>query len=533
MQTISMMYQLILGDFRERTRRYSFLVTLLGTLFFGYLVITGKWVINLGEYRGVYNSAWVGSLMGSASAIMLAFFGFYLVKNTIGRDRSTGVGQILAATRLRSVAYVISKFISNIVVLTFMMVLLAAAAVVMQLLSRVEEGIDLWALVAPFLFVCLPVLVIVAAAAVLFESVRWLRGTFGNILYIFVAEFAFLNSLLLHIPLLDFGGFGLFIPSMEAAALAAYPDATLGLEMGFIGLVEGAASGTMTLFRWEGIDWSFAMVPLRLLWVGCAVGLVGVATLNFDRFDPAQTRTTKPSKRRKRAKKAVPAGEETLSEPAAAKSWSEIAPVEFRFNILRMLAAELRLMLKGCHWLWYLVALGLIAVQAAVPYEYALKYALPAAWIWPLALWSGMGSREARFNTSQLMFSSAFPVSRQFPAVWLSGLIVAGLACSGILFRTFLGGEIQHARALLIGILFVPTFALALGTISGTRKFFEVTYLLIWYVGPVHGLPALDFLGTTDAAVRGSIPFTYTIVSLVLGIIAVLWRRRQVRVGSN
>jgi hypothetical protein len=533
MQTIRMMYQLILGDFCERTRRYSFLVTLLGTLFFGYLVITGKWVIRLGEYRGVYNSDWVGSLMGSASAMMLAFFGFYLVKNTLSRDRSTGVGQILAATQLRSLAYVISKFISNLAVLTLMMVVLTAAAVVMQLLSRVEDGFDLWALVAPFLFVCLPVLVLVAATAVLFESVRWLRGTLGNILYILIVEFAFLNNMLFHNRLLDFGGFGLFIPSMEEAALAAYPGATLGFEIGFIGMVEGATNGTMNLFRWEGIDWSLAMVPLRLLWVGCAVCLAGVATLNFDRFDPARTRIARPSKRSKRSKKTLPADEEAFSKPAATKSWSEIAPAKFRFNFLRMLTAELRLMLKGYHWLWYVVALGLFAVQLAVPYEYARKFALPAAWIWPLALWSGMGSREARFNTSQLMYSSAFPVTRQFPAVWLGGLIVAGLAGSGFLFRTLIGGELEHARMLLIGILFVPTFALALGTISGTRKFFEVTYLLIWYVGPVQGLPALDFLGTTDAAVNGPNPLTYFVISLALGITAVLWRRRQVRAGRS
>lgn len=79
----------------------------------------------------------------------------------------------------------------------------------------------------------------------------------------------------------------------------------------------------------------------------------------------------------------------------------------------------------------------------------------------------------------------------------------------------------------------MPTFALALGTISGTRKFFEVTYLLIWYVGPVQGLPALDYLGTTDAAVNGPSPLAYFLISLALGIIAVLWRRRQVRVGRN
>jgi len=541
MQSLAVLYQLSLGDFRERTRRYSFLITLVATMFFGYLVITGKWGINLGDYRGEYNSAWVGSLMGSASAIMLAFFGFYLVKNSISRDRNTGVGQVLAATPLRSLTYVISKFISNFAVLTLMMVMLAAAAVVMQLLSHVEDGFNLWALLAPFLFVCLPVLALVAGMAVLFESVWWLRGTVGNIVYFFIAEFALVSNLLFHNQLLDFAGFGMFVPSMEAAALAAYPGATLGFELGFIGFIEGATSDTVNLFRWEGIDWSLKMLPLRLFWAGCAVCLAGVATLGFDRFDPARTRArraskkkrTRKGKRTRRAEEPLSAAAVSGTAPPALRSWGEIAPVKFRFNFLAMLTAELRLMLKGYHWSWYLIAVGLFAVQLAVPYQYARAYALPAAWIWPLALWSGMGTREARFNTGQLVFSSAFPLSRQFPAVWIAGLVAALLAGGGFLFRAVIGGEVEQARALLVAVLFVPTLALAMGTVSGSKKLFEVTYLLIWYVGPVHGLPPLDYLGTTDIAVEGPIPSMYLAASLVLAIIAILWRRRQVAGGKG
>jgi hypothetical protein len=448
-------------------------------------------------------------------------------------DRRTGVGEILAATRLSNLAYVTSKFISNFAVLTFMMILLAAVAVPMQLLSRVEDGFSLWALGAPFLFVCLPVLALVAATAVLFESIKWLRGTIGNILYLIVAEFAFINNMLLDIPVLDFGGFGIFIPSMEAAALAAYPGAELGFEMGFI--IESTTAGTMKLFRWEGIDWSLAMVPLRLLWVGCAVCLAGVATLSFDRFDPSRTSRAKPSKRKRgrRAKRFSPVVESVDGQHPTTRSWSEIDPVKFGFNFVRMLTAELRLTLKGYHWSWYGIAGALLVVQLAVPYEYARAYALPASMIWPLALWSGMGAREGRFNTRQLMFSSTFPVSRQFPAVWFAGGIVASLAGGGMLLRAILVGEAAHATALLIGVLFVPTYALALGTVTGSRKLFEVTYLLMWYIGPVNGLPFLDFVGTTDAAAKGSIPLLYLGASLVLAIIALLSRWRQVAGGQS
>jgi len=526
MRSAATMAQLVRWDFLERTRRYSFLVALLATLFFGYLVITGKWVLRLGEYRGVYNCAWVGSLMGSASAIMLTFVGFYLVKTAVGRDRSTGVGQILAATPIRGFTYVASKFISNFAVLVSMMGVLAAAAVVMQLAARADAGFDLWALLAPFVFICVPVLVIVAAMAVLFESIRWLAGTVGNILFFLIAEFAFINNMMLHIPLLDFGGLGLFMPSMEHAALAEYPGAKLGFEMGFVEMVEGPGH-TVRLFHWAGIDWSPALLWPRLLWIAFAVGIVGAAALAFDRFDPARThKTGKRSKKRRGSAATVDAGGEV---PAAAVSWGAIAPAKRRFDPVAMMRAELRLMVKGYHWSWYAVALCLLVLEFALPFEYACRYALPAAWIWPLAMWSGMGSRETRFDTRQLVLSAPFTLSRQLPAVWLCGVLVGAIAGAGVFLRALALDDFERARTLLLAALFVPTLALALGTISGTGKPFEIIYLLAWYVGPVNGLPALDFLGISAESSVPRMPLALVAVTFVLGVIAVYGRRRVSR----
>ncbi len=528
MHAAGILYRLALADFLERTRRYSFLITLLGTLFFGFLVITGKWTLRLGEYRGEYNSAWVGSLMGSASTCMLAIFGFYLVKNSLSRDRRTRVGEILAATPLSNRLYMASKFVSNLAVLTVMATTLAVAAIVMQLLSPVEAGLDVWALVAPFVFVCLPVMTLVAAAAVLFESIRPLRGTMGNILYLFIAEAALVSSLLVGNPLLDFAGLGLFIPSMEEAALAVYPDAEFGLAMGFVGFVPGASQETLKLFPWDGIAWSLGMVPVRLLWIGAALGLVALATRFFDRFDPARTGRAAAPRRKGRP---LPAAEDARSRSMPAISWSDVAPVEINFSFLEMWLAELKLMIKGYHWSWYLIALGLFIAQLTVPYEYARTLVTPAAWIWPLAMWSGMGTREARFNTGQLVFSSPYPEMRQFPAIWMAGLTVAVLTGAPMLLRTFLAGDVGHTLALLVAALFVPTLALFLGVVSGTKKLFEVTYLLVWYLGPVNHLIALDFLGTTDAAVVAAVPQAYGILSAVLLLSAFLFRRRQLTVG--
>jgi len=111
MDRLRILLQLSIADFRERTRRYSFFVTMIGVMFFGYLVITGQYTIQFGEYKSVYNSAWAGSLMAVCSTIMMALIGFYLIRGSIKRDRLTEVGQIIATTQISGRAYIASKLL--------------------------------------------------------------------------------------------------------------------------------------------------------------------------------------------------------------------------------------------------------------------------------------------------------------------------------------------------------------------------------------------------------------------------------------
>src|SRR5512138_1032875 len=100
MKSLAILTAMLKADFLERTRRTSFWITLLLVLYLGYAVNSGQVLIKLDEYRGVYNSAWVGSLMAVVITFILGLAGFFLVKNSLERDEQTGVGQILAATPL-------------------------------------------------------------------------------------------------------------------------------------------------------------------------------------------------------------------------------------------------------------------------------------------------------------------------------------------------------------------------------------------------------------------------------------------------
>ena len=104
----------------------------------------------------------------------------------MSRDRASGVGQIIATTPISKTLYLFGKWLSNFAVLTAMLVILIVASGVMQLIRGEVIQIEFWPLVAPFLLITMPTWAVVAALAVLFDTIRWLRGGFGNVAFFFL-----------------------------------------------------------------------------------------------------------------------------------------------------------------------------------------------------------------------------------------------------------------------------------------------------------------------------------------------------------
>jgi hypothetical protein len=520
---VAVIWAIARADFLERVRRYGFLFTLGFALYLGYLTISGNLVLQVGHVRGIFNSAWVGALLSIVASAFISLAGFYFVKNTIQRDRETRVGQILAATPLSKFIYVLGKVFSNLTVLTLMIAVLALSGIAMQLVRGEERHIEIWNLVAPFIFLAFPAMVVIAAIVVLFETIPFLRGGLGNVVYFFVW------TALLSVPFAigrhasDLIGISLVADSAREAAHLSAENGGVTFSLSF-----GQIAGPLSTFRWAGLSWTTDIVISRLAWLTLAFGIVIVSAFLFDRFDPSRGRALREAPDTR-----VMASPEMQQENSAAPvqiSAATLTPLfahATRSRFLSMLAAELKLMLKGQKWWSYVVAIGLAIASAAVPSADARGILLACAWIWPVLLWSSMGVRETRDQTYQLVFSSPHPNSRQLPAVWLAGVLVALLTGGGFGLRLLLTGNVRGLLAWLVGAVFIPTLALALGVCSGTGKPFEILYTLLWYVGPMHAIPQLDFMGSAPATAATHYPFMYLVLTALFGMAALAGRQRQ------
>jgi hypothetical protein len=175
------------------------------------------------------------------------------------------------------------------------------------------------------------------------------------------------------------------------------------------------------------------------------------------------------------------------------------------------------------------VAIALAAACWFVPMPIARGWLLPFAWIWPLLLWSATGTRESRDQTAPLLFSSPRSLTRQFPALWLAGVVVALVMGLGVGARLGLGGDFRGLFAWSVGAAFIPSLALAAGVWTGSGKLFEVLYLLLWYVGPMNRTTFLDFIGTTSAAAASGAPVGFALATVVLAVLALLGRSHATR----
>jgi hypothetical protein len=531
------LFHLVYADFLERVRRYSFLVTLLGTIFVTYLFVPALDapvypLLNLGGYRPIYNSAWVGSAVTLLMTEFLPLFGFYLVKGSIERDRVTGVGQIIAATPVGKAIYTLGKWLSNLAVFVAMIAVTILASVVLQFVRAESFQLDLWALAAPFLLILLPAMAFVAALAVLFECVNALRGSAGNIVY-FVA-------FTLVAGFTDFQGINTLWAGIYRGCATYFPDCYRFRQLD----ITDAPLAAMPTFQYPGMAWTLDILLQRLSWIAFGAAIALLASVFFHRFDSSKadqgigTRFSESLKRALSALRPRPAHSDldaASALPSAKPVRLSPLPASARLGriagrtFLQVVAAELRLTFKGVSWWWYLVAAALIGLPFFISPDEAHVFVLPFAWIWPLLLWSGMGVREVQHRTDLFVFAAPHPLRRQWVAIWLVGVVIAFVTGLGVLGRLALAGDWPGVFAVSVGGVFIPTLALALGCWSSSSKPFEAVYLFVWYMAVVQSQPYLDFMGRFSSAAGGHVlPWVYTGLTLAFGLAAILGRQRQI-----
>jgi hypothetical protein len=530
---VSRLARLVLADVRDRTRRPGYLVSLLAMLWLGQHMLppTGAAYRTFSMddiYRPVYNAAWVGTVTAMLTGVWFLFVGFYLVKGSVERDRRTGVGQVLAATRMSSLAYLWARTLGNVAVFATLAIMVAVAAALQQQLLGEDRRVDLAATLLPFLTITAPMALFAAASAVLFDCVRWLRGGLGNFAWFFVLPMIMVWS---HADdprgtiWSDLTGSRVVVEDVRRVMIAAHPDAAArppSLSMG-VNFSKRFREQPVIPFAWPGIRWNAASAASRLPWVLLSALVVCAAVVPFDRFDEPPRPAAAAGSRFGWPGKSSRAP--SLPRPISPAALTVAPRGSGVFGIVRV---ELALLLKGQSPWWYAGLLALLIAELAAPLQAVREVVLPLASIWPALVWSALGHREQGHATGGVLFSCPRPSVRLLPAGWLAGALVMLVAGAPAVLRLLLAGETPAVLGWLLAAALIPALALACGVWTGSAKFFEVVYLFLWYVGPMHRVAELDYTGVTTP--RGATLWLIYGATCV-GLFFLVWsgRSRQMR----
>jgi hypothetical protein len=516
----------------NKIRTYRFLIILLLTIIAGYVFVPASdalyatlgWGSDTVFYRGVYNSAWIGAMVAMLSGVFLSLLGFYIVKDTIKEDERTGVGQIVPTTPLKNSFYTVGNALGNFAVLSTMIGVIILTTIGMQFVRGEDTAFDLMALIAPFVVFVLPLMFLVAAIAILFDSRQWLSGSLGNIIYIFI----WLIGLPLSSDIFDMYGVSSITSSMRSAGLVTYPDLTqnrfiLGFSWGY------TEARSLETFIWDGLQWNLGILQNVLILFCLGVVIALLASVSFKRFDPASESSGSTTAMHSPLidLKAV---EKIRITPPKDIELEPLAPGAVQFRFSPILVAEWQLALKEFLGIGtYGVIAAFILLGLVLPLSFAQGIILPIAWFIPIIMWSKMGARESTHGTSQFLFTSAKYLRHKFLASWLVGVLLSVSIGSGVALNLGINGSYIGVLAWFVGALFIPSLALCCGVWTGTNKLFEFGYTMLWYIGPMNKMESLDYMGSLPGTAEAGIWIFYLALTILLLGLSFIGRRWQMQ----
>jgi len=520
-------YNIIKADYLQRTRSYAFLITLAVTVFMAYSFVpandAGYTTLSASGYKGVYNSAWVGYVSGIMTTVMLSFYGFMLVNSGIKKDIDTEVGMIIATTPISNFKYLLSKQLSNYLVLLS----------ITGITFIVSIGVFFWRgngypfvlsnFILPYLFFAVPALFVVSSLAVVSEVFLGKRSLLQAIAYFFLCGIcmALINVKdgANHNGFFDPFGLSLITKSITQHINTNYNESLKGVSFGFI--FNGIK--TYRLFTWEGLNWSNLFIVSRLLWVAFGFAIVYLSSLFFHRFDLKQVASVKKIK-----KEPLIINSTQLKSNAAAINWSSLPPLNFDYGIFSFFKTELLLLVRqGNKWLWMLNA-GLWIAMFLVPFSIAHVYLLPILLFLQVGRWSELVTKEKTHRIHYFAYASYKPLQRMLPAQILAGIALALILSLPILIRAVIIANGYVLLTVVNGVLLMVLVAVALGILTGGKKMFEILFFLLTY-SVLNKVPFTDYLGALPHQNKWNVGIAVLIINLLLVITAILARRYETR----
>jgi len=517
-------YYIIKADYLQRTRSYSFLITLIVTVYVAYCFVppdnANYTTLNASGYKGAYNSAWVGYVSAIMTTVMLSLYGFLLVNSGIKKDIDTEVGLIIATTPISNFKYLLCKQLSNYLVLLTIAGCTFSVSLVLFFVRGAGYPFALLNFILPYLLFAIPTLFLIASLAVVAEVFLRNRSMLQFIIYFFLfgaTMTRIIGSSDNTTGVFDPMGLSLMIKSITNHINSQFHAHVKDVSFGFI--FNGGRA--YKHFVWNGISWPAVFVLSRLLWMGLGVTLVYVSSLFFHRFNFKQAL----AKKKRKAIVQQPDADKLPFNPTGIARRA-LPPLVFNYSIFPFIKTELLLLVRqGNKWLWLLNA-GLWIAMFIAPLPIAYAYLLPVLLFLQVTRFSDLVTKEKTNRVHYFAYASYKPLLRMLPAQIIAGVLLALALAVPIIVRSAIALNGYAVIYIINGVVFLVLLSAALGILSGGKKLFEVVFFMLTYAA-INKVNVTDYLGSMP---HGSLYlFVILFINAGLCFAALVTRNYQVK----
>ncbi|MFP3155200.1 hypothetical protein LQZ18_12410 [Lachnospiraceae bacterium ZAX-1] len=177
------------AEFKERSRRFSFIAMIALALFAafwfvprddGYMQVM---IIQPDRFLQAGHPSWIPIASAWGLSFFLTPIGFFYMKNLLSQDQQLGVTQLVQSSPIGNVRYIFGKWLAGIALLYSITATVVAGSFVMMMLRFPGQIISAYDFLSPIAYLII-VIPFFLSAAVFFDSIRFLRGVFGSVVFI-------------------------------------------------------------------------------------------------------------------------------------------------------------------------------------------------------------------------------------------------------------------------------------------------------------------------------------------------------------
>lgn len=460
-------YQISKADLIERTRRFSFLIICIFSMFLAFFSVPDidAPFVSICMEPNIFNQGtnptWISITIALCGGMLFPMVGLSFVKNNINTDRKNGLLYCMQSMNMKKGDYIIGKFFSNLFILTIMWIFVIVGAALMIPFHYSNQALNLYDFISPFIGIY-PGIIFTSAFAVLLESIPIISSKAGNaigltsLFVIFLINYSTSDYNIFLIRIFDFSNYRWVMESINNVVIPI-----IGREVQETGiLVPGGifadSIGEQELF-FHGLSWSSQYFIDKIILIVISMMFVLLAVISLETIERKKYVSFDNTQRKEKIdRKAIYYTNQFISE-------------------YRIISKSLS---KGC----FVLIMGIWIYSIFAPLNYVQSYLWIIMLIFSVTVFSQMGCKEYENNLTDYFITIKFSLIKQILYSYLWGAIALIILSAPIIIRCLIEEKIFDSFCYIAFSFFIPALACFCGEFSKSRRAFETIYLLLCFL---------------------------------------------------